>query len=127
MTNSEIGQNLETIRTLLEIEAPEGQETDSFSEEDVLNHNLWGIHIKQKNNALSDETPHVCIGWSAMGDMSDLHTTEDIMNEYEKHYHKNNRGKGQDVGMIRRFLREIKVGDYIIFAEPAEFHIGRVE
>ena len=38
MTNSEIGQNLETIRTLLEIEAPEGQETDSFSEEaDISN------------------------------------------------------------------------------------------
>ena len=127
MSNLEIGQNLETIRKLLEIEAPDGQKTDSFSEEDVLNHNLWGIHIKQKNNALSDENPHVCIGWSAMGDMSDLLTTEDITKEYEKHYQKNNRGKGQDVGMIRRFLRDIKVGDYIILAEPAEFHIGRVE
>lgn len=95
--------------------------------EDILKHNLWGIHIKEKNDALSEENPHVCIGWSAMGDLSGLETTEDIMAVYEQHFNKNNRAKGQDVGMIRRFLKELQIGDYIIFAESSEFHIGRIE
>ena len=62
-----------------------------------------------------------------MGDLSGLKTTEDIMAVYEQHFNKNNRAKGQDVGMIRRFLKELQIGDYIIFAESTEFHIGRIE
>lgn len=95
--------------------------------EEILKHNLWGIHIKEQNDALSDDNPHVCIGWSDMGDLSSLETTEDIMTVYEQHFNKNNRAKGQDVGMIRRFLKELQIGDYIIFAESSEFHIGRIE
>lgn len=96
--------------------------------EEILKHNLWGIHIKEQNDALSESNPHVCIGWSNMGDMTDLETTEDIMAVYEQAYEgKNNRAKGQDVGMIRRFLREVQVGDYVIFAESSVFHIGRIE
>ena len=125
MSNFGIGENLETIRNLLNIEAPVGNE-DSL-EEDVLNHNLWGIHIKEENDALSEENPHVCIGWSKLGDLSELETTQDIMEVYEQHFNKSNRAKGQDVGMIRRFLRELQIGDYIIFAEATEFHIGRIE
>ena len=127
MSNSGIGENLETIRNLLNIDAPVTNSGDDNIEDDVLKHNLWGIHIKEENDALSEENPHVCIGWSEMGDMSSLETTEDIMTEYEQHYNKTNRGKGQDVGMIRRFLKEIQIGDYIVFAEPSEFHIGRIE
>lgn len=126
MTNSDIGQNLENIRNLLDIDAPEGNNADDMFE-DVLKHNLWGIHIKLENDALSDTNPHVCIGWSDMGDMSSLNTTDDFMQEYEKHYQKNNRAKGQDVGMIKRFTRDVQIGDYIIFAEPNEFHIGKIE
>lgn len=103
------------------------QQANDRTYEEILNHNLWGIHIKKQNDALSDENPHVCIGWSDMGDLSALETTEDIMALYEQHFNKNNRAKGQDVGMIRRFLKELQIGDYIIFAESTEFHIGRIE
>lgn len=126
MSNSKIGENLETIRNLLNIDEPVTNCGDNI-QDDVLKHKLWGIHIKEKNDALSEENPHVCIGWSEMGDMSSLETREDIMAEYEQHYNKSNRGKGQDVGILRRFLKEIQVGDYIIFAETSEFHIGRIE
>ena len=95
--------------------------------DEILNHNLWGIHIKEKNDALSEENPHICIGWSALGDLSEMETTEDIMAAYEQHFNKNNRAKGQEVGMIKRFLKDMNVGDYIIFAESSEFHIGRIE
>lgn len=127
MSKTGIGENLETIRQLLNIEVPEGNNDELSIEDDVLKHNLWGIHIKNMNTALSEENPHVCIGWSAMGDLSGLKTTEDIAALYEQHFDKNNRAKGQDVGMIRRFLKEVQVGDYIIFAETSEFHIGRIE
>lgn len=104
-------------------------EEDTENYEDILNHCMWGIHIKKKNNALSEENPHVCIGWSAMGDLTGIETDTDIAELYEKAYpnNTNNRSKGQDVGQIRRFIKEVSVGDYIIYAESDVFHIGRVE
>jgi len=85
------------------------------------------MHIKEKNNALSDETPHVCIGWSSLGDLSSIDSKEALAELYDQHFQKNNRGRGQDIGQIWRFLDNVKVGDYIIFADDSVFHIGRVE
>lgn len=127
MANDGIGANLESIKNLLNIESPEEKDSSDLSYEDVMKHNLWGIHIKEKNDALSEENPHVCIGWSKMGDLTNVETTEELMEIYEQNYNKTNRGKGQDVGMIRRFLKELQVGDYIIFAETSEFHIGKID
>ena len=95
--------------------------------EEILNHELFGMHIKEKNDALSEDHPHVCIGWSEMGDISKIDSKEKLSELYEEHYDKNSRGRGQDVGQIWRFLRDMKVGDYVIFAENSVFHIGRVE
>jgi len=99
MANADIEQNFKNIRNLLDVDAPEGNTLDDMYD-DVLKHNLWGIHIKAENDALSDSNPHVCIGWSHMGDMSSLYSKEDFMQEYDKHYQKNNRAKVQDVGML---------------------------
>ena len=95
--------------------------------EDVFNHRLFGIHIKEKNNALSIEDPHVCIGWSDMGDLSDISSKEELAIRYDEHFYKNPRGKGQDVGQVWRFLNDMQIGDYVIFAESSVFHIGRIE
>ena len=95
--------------------------------EEVFNHRLFGMHIKQQNNALSTENPHVCIGWSAMGDLSEISSKEELTVLYEEHFDKNPRGKGQDVGQVWRFLNDMQIGDYVIFAENSVFHIGRVE
>lgn len=95
--------------------------------EDIFNHELFGMHIKEKNDALSEDHPHVCIGWSEMGDISQIDSKEKLSELYEEHYEKNSRGRGQDVGQIWRFLRDMKVGDYVIYAENSVFHIGRVE
>lgn len=102
-------------------------EADSDELEEILKHNLFGIHIKNKNNALSDTMPHICIGWSEMGDLSVV-TDRDSMGElYDQHYQKSNRGRGQDIGQVWRFYNEMKIGDYVIFAESSEFHIGRID
>lgn len=95
--------------------------------EEVFNHRLFGMHIKEKNNALSSEHPHVCIGWSNMGDLSDISSKEELSSRYDKFFDKNPRGKGQDVGQVWRFLNDVQIGDYVIFAENSVFHIGRVE
>lgn len=95
--------------------------------EEVFNHRLFGMHIKEKNNALSTENPHVCIGWSAMGDLSDISSKDELATCYDEHFDKNPRGKGQDVGQVWRFLNDMQIGDYVIFAESSVFHIGRVE
>ena len=95
--------------------------------EEVLKHNLFGIHIKEKNDALSEENPHVCIGWSILGDLSGISDKGALATLYDEHFEKNNRGRGQDIGQVWRFLNDVKEGDYIIYAENSVFHIGRIE
>ena len=102
------------------------EETDDDLD-DIFNHNLFGIHIKKKNDALSEEHPHICIGWSVLGDLSDIDSKEALAARYDEHFEKSSRGRGQDIGQVWRFINDVKIGDYIIFAENSEFHIGRVE
>lgn len=94
---------------------------------DIFNHNVYGIHIKKDNDALSEDRPHICIGWSGMGDLSGLDTREDISNRHADTYtDATPNSRGQDVGQIHRFKNEAKIGDYIIFAEQNVCHIGRI-
>ena len=128
MPNDAIGENLETIRNLLNIKAPIGNDEQVTSlEEDILKHNLYGIHIKEENDALSESNPHVCIGWSSLGDLSEIKNKDDLANIYDEHFQKNKRGRGQDIGQVWRFIHDIKIGDYIIFAESSVFHIGKIK
>ena len=46
--------------------------------EDIFNHELFGMHIKEKNDALSEDYPHVCIGWSELGDILLFSTLNDV-------------------------------------------------
>lgn len=94
---------------------------------EVFKHNLYGIHIKEKNDALSEENPHVCIGWSALGNLGTIRDKEGLSKLYDEHFKKNNRGRGQDIGQIWRFLNDVQVGDYIVFAESSVLHIGKIE
>ncbi len=95
--------------------------------EEIFAHSLFGIHIKEKNTALSEDNPHICIGWSKMGDLSDITDRTALAMCYDEHFEKNSRGRGQDIGQIWRFLNDAKKDDYIIYAENSVFHIGRIE
>lgn len=124
------GTTIESYREYMDLPSYSEEEDIEYVNndvEDVFNYNLFGIHIKEQNDALSEERPHVCIGWSALGDLSHVESKEELALIYEKHFVKNNRGKGQDIGQIWRFISEVQENDYIIFAEHSEFHIGRVE
>lgn len=103
--------------------------TDETSKDysEVFNHNVYGIHIKEENTALSDDNPHICIGWSDMGDLSDISTKEELGVRYDKAWpDANKRKKGQDVGQVWRFLNNMQVGDYVVFADGDVCHIGRI-
>ena len=96
--------------------------------EDVYKHNLYGIHIKNKNDALAEDNSHICIGWSALGDLSDIKSKAELEKVFDDTYHVDNaRSRGQQVGQVWRFCNELKVGDYVIYADSDVFHIGRVE
>lgn len=101
--------------------------SDGGDYQDILSHNLFGIHIKNENDALSEENPHICIGWSALGNLSGITSREDLSNLYENVWpDKKKMAKAQDVGQIWRFISEAQIDDYVIFAEPKRIHIGKI-
>ena len=101
--------------------------TSSIEEEEIFEHNLYGMHIKLQNDALDDSNSHICIGWSAMGDLSNIITKEDLSARYEATWpNEKVRKKGQDIGQIWRFVKEMQIGDYVVFANGDTCHIGRI-
>lgn len=93
--------------------------------DNVFIHNVYGMHMKKQNDALSEDDPHICIGWSKMGDLTDVSSKNDVSAKYSSIWPKaKNRTKGQDVGQIYRFVLEANVGDYVVFGDGKIAHIG---
>lgn len=94
---------------------------------DILDRNVLGMHITLKTDALSSDNPHICIGWSSLGDLSAITTKEALAALYdEKNPNKNPRGRGQDIGQIWSFLDALKVGDYVVYGDGGIAHIGQI-
>lgn len=104
--------------------------TESYREEpfvDILFRNAIGLHIKKHNSALSLENPHVCIGWSALGDLSAVTSKQALCDLYSTIYpERTQRAKSQDVGQIWTFLEKLGVGDYVVYGDGKTAHIGKV-
>lgn len=115
------------IKLELNLEYEKDSNDDNFAD-DVLNHNLYGIHMKEKNTALSDDNPHICIGWSRLGNLSSLSTKEELADLYSREWPEaKSKTRGQNVGQVWRFVDEMQIGDYVVFADGNVFHIGRIE
>lgn len=100
----------------------------SVDDEDILSHNVYGIHITGKNNALSAENPHICIGWSKMGDLSGCTDKDSISVKHAETWpNAKPKSRGQDVGQIYRFVVESQIGDYIVFGDGSTAHIGVIK
>ena len=103
-------------------------ENDGEIYDDIFEHNLYGIHIKYKNDALSETNPHICIGWSKLGDLTSLATKDELKNLYENTWPQNSKNNiGINVGQIWRFKDEAKIGDYVVLAESNYIHIGKID
>lgn len=125
--NKDADDNKASYQKYMDVNIEEDNDIeDLFS--NVLKYNLYGIHIKGQNDALSDERPHICIGWSELGDLSSISTKEELNNKYDSVWPDTKpKSKGQNVGQIWCFKNDVKIGDYIIFADGSFCHIGRVE
>lgn len=101
--------------------------TQDFDSEEVFSYNLYGIRIKEKNTALSENNPHVCIGWSSMGDLRELKDKDSLKKQYDITYGDVNTTKrGKHIGELNRFINEAKIGDFFLLIESSFFHIGRI-
>ncbi|MCM1556727.1 MAG: AAA family ATPase [Anaeroplasma bactoclasticum] len=119
---------LGSSNSMFDLLNPEKEENDREQSESILNHNLFAIHIKRKNDALDERNPHICIGWSELGDLSQILSKEDLKSLYNNTYAESKKNSASiNVGQIWRFLNESKIGDYVILAEPKFIHIGRIE
>lgn len=96
----------------------------SFTDEE---HRVYGIHMKSRNDALDDANPHISIGWSVLGDLSDISSKDELKDRYAHLIEKDPRGMGQDVGQIWRFINEAQVGDYVFYSQGSICHIGQIE
>lgn len=94
----------------------------------VQNVEIYGIHMMKKNDALSYDNPHICIGWHDMGDMSAVISRDDLEELYCKVYsNENSHSRGQEIGNIWRFISEANIGDIVVYSKEKECHIGRIE
>ena len=101
--------------------------TSTSDEMQIFNHNLFGMHITKKNNALSNENPHICIGWSKLGDLTPIIQKEAIYEMLQLHDPGlSSYTVGRHANQIWRFKNEAQIGDYVILAEPNVIHIGRI-
>ncbi len=92
---------------------------------------FWGIHAGKTGDAeaLFEKKNVVAIGWEMMGDLSRFKTREDFKKRYEEVYPDVKPGAiPVSAGQLFRFVREMKVGDVVIFPlkRTAEIWLGRV-
>lgn len=97
------------------------------NDNEAEDYNVFGIHITMQNTALDTVNPHVCIGWSNLGDLSSISSKEELANLYaSKNPIHSNQTKAANVGQIWMFKDEIKINDYIVFFDKGIAHIGKI-
>lgn len=122
---AELNKGINIYRSVKKNEYGVSFEGEGSYDESMLSHNVYGIHITDVNNALSADNPHICIGWSKMGDLSACASKEDIYEKYAEAWPEAKvKSKGQDVGQIYRFVIESKTGDYVVYGDGSVAHIG---
>ena len=89
--------------------------------------NIYGIHIQNKNTCLSKNNPHICIGWSAMGDLSSYNTKEELEKAHEIAYPGSKKmSVSNNIGQLHRFVNETQIGDYVLYSKDGAIHIGKI-
>lgn len=90
---------------------------------------IWGIHTQDDNLFLKSDV--IAIGWSDMGDLSNIDANRDAFKEkYTQVYpDAKKRNIATGAGMLYRFRHEVQVGDYVVFPSKSnhEVNIGVVE
>lgn len=107
----------------------EGERHLLFDYDKKLNSNfsVYGIHMMLQNSALDNANPHICIGWSHLGDLSSISTKDELRNLYVSKYPDAKKGNiGQNVAQIWMFKDEAQIGDYVVYFDKPIAHIGKI-
>ena len=100
---------------------------DVVDENDFTDSNFYGMHIKNTNTCLSEEYPHICLGWGLMGDLSNCNSKDDLEVLHSKNYpNKNQRSRSVAVSMINLFRFEMKENDIVVYFDGKNANIGKV-
>ena len=85
---------------------------------------LWGIHTYDDNLFLKGGV--IAIGWKELGDLSLLPPNREAMKAiYAKAYPDDPKGSiPTSVGMLFRFLYEVKEGDYVVYPSKMDHRIN---
>ena len=96
-------------------------------EYDVASHNVWGMHIKERNNCLSPDNNHICIGWVYLGNLKGK-SAQDIEDIYDSNNPNATASeRGQDLSQIKNFVLDMNIGDYVVYSKSNEgISIGEV-
>lgn len=95
--------------------------------DDYENINVFGIHITNQNSSMDETNPHVCIGWSGLGDLSSISTKQELRDKYNMVWPGYSANKiGADVSQIWMFKDEMKIDDFIVYFDKGIAHIGKV-
>ncbi|SHE89013.1 restriction endonuclease [Schwartzia succinivorans] len=90
---------------------------------------IWGIHTY--DDALFLKGSVIAIGWSEMGNLSDIEANREAFKEkYAQVYpDTKKRSVSNAAGMLYRFLYEAQIGDYVVFPSKSnrEVNIGVIE
>ncbi|HRK62731.1 MAG TPA: restriction endonuclease [Candidatus Omnitrophota bacterium] len=95
--------------------------------------NFWGIHGGKTGDADSLFIKRGCValGWSKMGDLSELKADRDSFKvELTRVYPEKKPGAvPNNAGQLFRFVHEMKKGDFVIYPSKSDrqIHIGRVD
>lgn len=116
-----------------EVEVALGLEKDSNDDVhenkdcvNVMEHNVFGIHIRWKNSAFDKEYPHICIGWP-LGDLSAIASMDELKKLYlAKWPNHSNRKVGAEISQIWLFINEAKIDDYVVFFDRNVAHVGQI-
>lgn len=107
-----------------ELDRPEVEERFSF--DDALRRNFYGIHITHRNSAVANG--EINIGWCKLGDLTEVESKDDIAALYDAAYpDAKPRSKAQGVSQIWTFRDGMSVGDFIVFGDGANAHIGIID
>jgi len=92
---------------------------------------FWGIHAGKTGDAesLFEKKNVIAVGWEEMGDLSVLKDRADFKKRYEEVYPGVKPGAiPVNAGQLYRFVREMKIGDVVIFPlkRAPEIWLGRV-
>lgn len=90
---------------------------------------VWGIHTLDDNLFLKNNV--IAIGWPDFGDLSKVTATREAFKERYAQIYPNDKPGAipTSVGMLYRFIHEIKIGDYVVFPSKVDrmVNIGVVE